>query len=80
MNVEEVRKDIEIELSQFPTKKKSWLDTNEVSEFLDITVSQLEMWRRENYGPSYLRLGKRKILYPRQSIIDFILADRIKTF
>lgn len=80
MNIAEIRKEIEIELNEMKTENKAWLNTKELSKFLKITISQIEMWRRENYGPSYLRLGKRKILYPKTAIIDFILADQIKTF
>ncbi len=79
MNIEEIRKEIEIELNEMKTENKAWLNTKELSKFLKITISQIEMWRRENYGPSYLRLGKRKILYPKPAIIDFILSDQIKT-
>ncbi|MDY0181420.1 hypothetical protein [Aliarcobacter skirrowii] len=79
MNVEEIKQQILKELDEFETKNKAWLETKELSKFLNITRTQLEAWRRESFGPSYLVLGKRRILYPKGAIADFIVSNQVKT-
>ncbi|MDX4060203.1 hypothetical protein Q6A89_06715 [Aliarcobacter skirrowii] len=79
MNVEEIKQQILKELDELETKNKAWLDTGELSKFLNITRTQLEAWRRECFGPSYLVLGKRRILYPKAAIADFIVSNQVKT-
>ncbi|MDX4067523.1 hypothetical protein Q6A87_06625 [Aliarcobacter skirrowii] len=79
MNVEEIKQQILKELDELETKNKAWLETGELSKFLNITRAQLEAWRREGFGPSYLRLGKRRILYPKIAVVDFIVSNQVKT-
>lgn len=79
MNIEELREEILKELDEFETKNKTWLTTRELEKYLNITKAQLEAWRREGFGPSYLVLGKRRILYPKSSIASFIVSNQVKT-
>lgn len=79
MNIEEIRQQILKELDELETKNKTWLNTRELEKYLNITKAQLEAWRREGFGPSYLILGKRKILYPKSAIADFIVSNQVKT-
>ncbi|MDD2508651.1 MAG: helix-turn-helix domain-containing protein [Aliarcobacter skirrowii] len=79
MNVEEIKQQILKELDELETKNKAWLDTQELSKFLNITRTQLEAWRREGFGPSYLVLGKRRILYPKSAIAEFVVSNQVKT-
>lgn len=79
MNIEELREEILKELDELETKNKAWLNTRELEKYLNITKAQLEAWRREGFGPSYLILGKRRILYPKSAIADFIVSNQVKT-
>ena len=79
MNIEEIKNNIMEDLNAMKTENNSWLNTKELAKFLKISVPQLENWRLESFGPSYLRLGRRKILYPKSAIADFILSNQIKT-
>ncbi len=79
MNIEEIRNEILQDLELLETENRKWLNTNELADYVTMSVEQLELWRRENYGPSYLKLGKRKVIYPKIAIADFIVANPIKT-
>lgn len=79
MNIEDIRQQILKELDELETKNKTWLNTRELEKYLNITKAQLEAWRREGFGPSYLILGKRRILYPKSAIADFIVSNQVKT-
>ena len=79
MNVEEIRQQILKELDELETKNKTWLNTRELEKYLNITKAQLEAWRREGFGPSYLILGKRRILYPKSAIAEFVVSNQVKT-
>ncbi|MDX4069823.1 helix-turn-helix transcriptional regulator [Aliarcobacter skirrowii] len=79
MNIEEIKQQILKELDELETKNKTWLNTRELEKYLNITKAQLEAWRREGFGPSYLILGKRRILYPKKSVADFIVSNQVKT-
>lgn len=79
MNIEELKEEILKELDELETKNKAWLNTRELEKYLNITKAQLEAWRREGFGPSYLILGKRRILYPKKSVVDFIVSNQVKT-
>ncbi|OCL95532.1 helix-turn-helix transcriptional regulator [Aliarcobacter thereius] len=79
MNITEIKESILEELITMNSENKNWLNTKELSKYLKVSITQLEIWRRESFGPSYLRLGKRRILYPKSAIADFIVSSQVKT-
>ena len=79
MNIEEIKNEILEELLEMETENRKWLSTQELADYIAMSVEQLELWRRENYGPSYLKLGKRKVVYPKRFIADFIVANPMYT-
>ncbi|MCT7469490.1 helix-turn-helix transcriptional regulator [Aliarcobacter cryaerophilus] len=79
MNIEEIKNEILEELLEMETENRKWLSTQELADYIAMSVEQLELWRRENYGPSYLKLGKRKVIYPKAMVAEFIVANPIKT-
>ena len=79
MNIEEIKNEILQELVAMKTENSKWLTTQELADYIAMSPEQLELWRRENYGPCYLKLGKRKVIYPKTAIADFIVANPIKT-
>ena len=79
MNIEEIRNEILQELLEMKTENSKWLTTQELADYIAMSPEQLELWRRENYGPSYLKLGKRKVVYPKIFIADFIVANPVYT-
>ena len=79
MNIEEIKNNIMEDLNAMKTENNSWLNTKELANYLKISIQQLEGWRRESFGTSYLRLGKRRILYPKSAIADFIVSNQVKT-
>lgn len=79
MNIEEIKNEILKELLEMETENRKWLSTQELADYIAMSVEQLELWRRENYGPSYLKLGKRKVIYPKAMVAEFIVANPIKT-
>ena len=79
MNIEEIKNNIMEDLNAMKTENNSWLNTKELANYLKISIQQLEGWRRESFGPSYLRLGKRRILYPKSAIADFIVSNQVKS-
>ena len=79
MNIEEIKNEILEELLELETENRKWLSTQELADYIAMSVEQLELWRRENYGPSYLKLGKRKVIYPKAMVAEFIVANPIKT-
>ena len=79
MNIEEIKNEILQELLEMKTENSKWLTTQELADYIAMSPEQLELWRRENYGPSYLKLGKRKVVYPKIFIADFIVANPVYT-
>ncbi|WP_164469252.1 helix-turn-helix transcriptional regulator [Aliarcobacter cryaerophilus] len=79
MNIEEVKNEILQDLELLKTENQKWLNTQELADYIAMSVEQLELWRRENYGPCYLKLGKRKVIYPKTAIADFIVANPVST-
>lgn len=79
MNIEEIKNEILQELLEMKTENRKWLNTQELADYIAMSTEQLELWRRENYGPSYLKLGKRKVVYPKRFIADFIVANPVYT-
>lgn len=79
MNIEEVKNEILEELKELKSENSKWLITQELADYIGMSTEQLELWRKENYGPCYLKLGKRKVIYPKTAIADFIVANPIKT-
>lgn len=79
MNIEEIKNEILEELLEMETENRKWLSTQELADYIAMSVEQLELWRRENYGPSYLKLGKRKVIYPKTMVAEFIVANPIVT-
>jgi predicted site-specific integrase-resolvase len=58
------------------------VDTNllteaEVADFLGKSVITLARWRREGYGPAYLRVG-RSPRYQREALAAFTQANSIR--
>ena len=54
MNIEEIKNNIMEDLNAMKTENNSWLNTKELANYLKISIQQLEGWRRESFGPSYL--------------------------
>ncbi|AXX84659.1 MULTISPECIES: helix-turn-helix transcriptional regulator [Aliarcobacter] len=79
MNIEDIKNSILEELNDMKSENKNWLNTKELSKYLKVSINQLESWRREGFGPSYLRLGKRRILYTKIAVVDFIVSNQVKT-
>ncbi len=53
------------------------LTENEVAEFLGKTVVTLGRWRREGYGPAYVRVG-RSPRYTREALSIFMVENSIR--
>lgn len=80
MNLEEEKKEILEDINRaMKTESGLWMTTKEVSKYLKLSVATLEGMRRNGIGPSYSNLGKRKIIYPKKAIAEFIILSRIKT-
>ena len=79
MNIEEVRNEILEEIKEMETENSKWMNTQELAEYIKMSTEQIELWRKENYGPSYLKLGKRKVVYPKRFIADFIVSNAVYT-
>lgn len=79
MNIEEIKNEILQELLEMKTENSKWLTTQELADYIAMSTEQLELWRRENYGLSYFKLGKRKVVYPKRFIADFIVANPVRT-
>ena len=79
MNIEEIKNEILQELLEMKTENSKWLTTQELADYIAMSTEQLELWRRENYGPSYFKLGKRKVVYPKRFIADFIVSNPVYT-
>ena len=79
MNIEEVRNEIFEEIKEMKTENSKWMNTEELAKYIKMSTEQLELWRKENYGPCYLRMGKRKVVYPKRFIADFIVANPVYT-
>jgi predicted DNA-binding transcriptional regulator AlpA len=67
------------EIKEMKTENSKWMNTQELAEYIGMSTEQIELWRKENYGPSYLKLGKRKVIYPKAMVAEFIVANPIKT-
>lgn len=52
------------------------LTESETADFLGKSPITLSRWRREGYGPAYVRVG-RSPRYTRQSLADFMSANSI---
>lgn len=52
------------------------LNEAEVADFLGKSVITLARWRREGYGPSYVRVG-RSPRYTRESLSEFMRTNSI---
>jgi excisionase family DNA binding protein len=51
------------------------LTATEAAEFLGLSQSSLEKYRRQGFGPAFVRVGRRAIRYPRASV-EAWLAQR----
>ena len=67
------------EIKEMKTENSKWMNTEELAKYIKMSTEQLELWRKENYGPCYLRMGKRKVVYPKRFIADFIVANPVYT-
>ncbi len=45
-----------------------FLTASQTARLLNTTERTLERWRRADYGPPYLRLGKRRVGYRQQDV------------
>lgn len=78
-NIEEIRDEILEEIKGMETENSKWMNTEELAKYIKMSTEQLELWRKENYGPCYLKMGKRKVVYPKRFIADFIVANPVYT-
>lgn len=55
-------------------KQTACLNQNQVAKILGVSPSTLENWRKECYGPSFIKPspGKGRILYPKHEIVKFL--------
>lgn len=53
------------------------MSVEEVALLLDVTTHTLSIWRAENKGPAYARLG-RSIFYRRTDVEDWIAANVVQ--
>ncbi len=52
------------------------LTTPEAARVLRMTVAGMKAWRRFRLGPSFVRLSRRRVIYPKTAIESF-LGERL---
>lgn len=48
------------------------LKTSDAAKLLGISKITLERWRHHNFGPPYVQVGSRLILYKRSDLIEWL--------
>jgi len=79
MSLEEEINEIVEDMKQIKSENRLWFNTKELANYLGVSVPLIEMWRREGFGPQYSNLGKRKIVYLKKDIAQFIVLSKVKT-
>lgn len=60
-----------------PTSEKyNWLNAKKAAAILCISPATLCRWRKENYGPPWIRLGSRSIRYLETELIGWLEDQR----
>lgn len=61
-------------------KNQLCLNQNDTSKIFGVSAGTLDNWRKEGVGPEYLQHKKgSRVMYPKQSIIDYINQNIIIT-
>lgn len=47
----------------------------EVSELLRCTPQTLKQWAKEGIGPNFVRVGKRRVLYPADALAQYLRSQ-----
>jgi DNA-binding XRE family transcriptional regulator len=59
------------------------LNQTQAAEIIGVSSSTLILWRRDSYGPQYIKVergGKRgRVLYPKTEIAEWLSRSTIKT-
>ena len=79
MNLKEKKIEIIEDINKMNTESRLWLNTKELSKYLKVSIPLLESWRTKAFGPAYSNLGKRKIIYLKKDIAEFIIHNKVKT-
>ena len=59
------------------TMSNTPLNQREAAEYLGISVETLRTWRRRKTGPTYYRVGVRRIIY-KPNDLDAFMRERAK--
>lgn len=68
------RPDLSVRLTK--AKRQVYLTTEEAAEFLRLSPVTLARWRGTGEGPSFRRLGRKKIVYARVDLLKFAKAQK----
>ena len=52
------------------------LTVDEVAAITRVSRKTLDAWRHENYGPRWIPMGRRRIVYARSDVVQWISDQR----
>ncbi len=55
------------------------MTTNEVADFLGVTVNVLQIWRHKGTGPKYFKLSRRAVRYREPDVFSWLKSRVIET-
>jgi predicted DNA-binding transcriptional regulator AlpA len=53
------------------------LDQREAAEFLSTSPDTLRAWRRDSFGPAFVRLGRSRVIRYRESDLQRFIEERV---
>ena len=54
------------------TDPEALLTEKQAAELLNVTPKTLALWRYQETGPDWIRLGKRAVRYRKQTVVDWV--------
>lgn len=57
---------------------REYVDTEGAAGFIGVSIQTLHSWRMERQGPTFIRVGKNRVMYALADLRAYMEANRVK--